>query len=51
MKRSSPTHGTLRIKSAELPALAAKDFRMKLNGQADRGGEIQLAKGDILRWQ
>ncbi len=45
------THGRLRLKSVELPAFNGKSMRMTLNGQAVPEAEIQLAAGDVLRWQ
>jgi uncharacterized protein (DUF608 family) len=44
------THGTLRLKSVELPAFAGKKLRMSLNDQPAPEGELNLKKGDTLHW-
>jgi uncharacterized protein (DUF608 family) len=44
------THGTLRLKSVELPAFAGKSLRMTLNGSPAADGELLLKEGDVLRW-
>jgi len=44
------THGALRLKEVDLPALAGKNLVRTLNGNPAADGEITLKEGDTLRW-
>ena len=45
------THGSLRVKSVELPAFGGKNLRASLNGKPLAAGDIQLGTGDQLEWR
>lgn len=44
------THGTLRLRTIELPAFSNKNLTMTLNNNPAPAGEILLKEGDTLRW-
>jgi non-lysosomal glucosylceramidase len=44
------THGTLRLRSVELPAFNSKQLRRSLNGKPAAEGELDLKMGDRLEW-
>jgi non-lysosomal glucosylceramidase len=44
------THGTLRLKTIELPAFNGKNLKLTLNDNPAPDGELVINEGDTLRW-
>lgn len=45
------THGTLHLKSVDLPAFRGQNLKMTLNGSPHTQAETHLKEGDTLAWQ